>query len=105
MAMRAAAAEADVAELTPEEYAGIVTAVRAKWPVDPLGQPLQQCRLRDVLNVVKGAYQQVHGSRMSNQMIKDLLQVATKGAGPSKPAMLRSAGRASDGKMTFNLVV
>jgi hypothetical protein len=97
--------EADVAKLTPEDYASIVTVVRTKWPLDPLGQPLQQRRLKDVIAVVKGAWQQVLGTRMSNQMIKDLLQVATKGSGPSKPVIFRSAGRTSDGKTTFNLVV
>lgn len=77
--------------------------MRVRWPADPLGQPLTQRKLKDIIEVVKQAFLDVYKTRISKQLIKPLLQLATKG-GVRKDAMFKSSGKGADGKSTFNLV-
>lgn len=95
-------ADIDFQNMTTEKYLELVRAVQARWPMDPLGQPLTQRKLKDIIEVVKQAFQDVYRTRLSKALIKPLLQLATKG-GPGKDAMFKSAGKGADGKSTFNL--
>eukprot|EP00892_Ulva_mutabilis_P006331 jgi/Ulvmu1/406/UM001_0413.1 len=94
-------AEIQVGDLTPETYAQIAAAARDAWPKDPLDQPLRQCRMRDVIDVLKSAYARIVG-RMTKTMVKEMFQAATKGS-PGKPPFLESSGKV-DGKTVFNIV-
>lgn len=88
-------------DLTPAAYAQIAAAAREAWPKDPLDQPLRQCRMRDVIDVLKSAYASVVG-RMTKVMVKEMFQAATKGS-PGKPPFLEASGKV-DGKTVFNIV-
>lgn len=101
----AGTAEIDFQNMKAEQYSNLVDAVKARWPADPLGQPLTQRKLKDIIDVVKQAFLDVHGTRLSKpKLIKPLLQLATKG-GAGKDAMFKSSGKGPDGKSTFNLNV
>jgi hypothetical protein len=97
-------AEIDFQSMSAEKYQELVTAVRARWPADPLGQPLTDRKLRDIIELVKPAFLDVYRTRLSKQLIKPLLQLATKG-GSGKDAMFKSSGKGPDGKSTFNIVI
>lgn len=100
----AGATDIDFHNMTAEQYGVLVAAVRVRWPADPLGQPLTQRKLKDIIDVVKLAFTDVYNRpRMSKELLKSLLQLATKG-GEGKDAMFRSAGKGADGKSTFNIV-
>ena len=97
----AAEVEVHVGDLSPEKYAQVAAAARDVWPKDPLDQPLRQCRMRDVIDVLKSAYAQVVG-RMTKTMVKEMFQAATKGS-PGKPPFLEASGKV-EGKTVFNIV-
>lgn len=96
--------EIDFQSMTAEKYRELVDAVRARWPLDPLGQPLTQRKLKDIIDVVKQAFLDVYKTRLSKQLIKPLLQLATKGSA-DKDAMFKSSGKGADGKSTFNIAM
>jgi hypothetical protein len=97
-------ADIDFQSMTIEKYQELVSAVRVRWPADPLGQPLVDRKLKDIIEVVKQAFLDVYRTRLSKQLIKPLLQLATKG-GSGKEAMFKSSGKGADGKSTFNIVI
>lgn len=93
--------EVKIGDLSPETYALIAAAARNAWPKDPLDQPIRQCRMRDVIEVIKKAYSSV-GGKMSKNMVKEMFQTATKGSA-GKPPFLVNSGKL-DGKTVFNLI-